>query len=160
MITDSIIAIVTEGNVGGTIEATITSREVIDHRQGNTVRGSQTGQLATSPCRNGGKGGLSHHRVAEVSGLDALVPARVLIMRCEHIPAAQARAFCSQLVTRCFCLGMWWRRAALTLNGKMDPPPIAEGTPSSPAYSATERRATHATVSIPVRSGESDPPCN
>ncbi len=50
---------VTEGNVGGTSEATITSRGFIDHRQGNTVRGSQTGQLAISPRRNGGKGVLS-----------------------------------------------------------------------------------------------------
>ena len=36
--------------------------------------------------------------------------------------ARRAASYAAQLVTRCCCLGMWWRRSACALNGKRGAP--------------------------------------
>src|SRR4051794_21695640 len=86
-------------------------------------------------------------RVVRGSALQAAIASGV--NQTVRLPRARRPAsYAAQLVTRCFCFGMWWRRAASALNGKRGAPAWWRGLapaspypkPPKPAIAATRRR--------------------
>src|SRR3954464_9822025 len=81
---------------------------------------------------------MQHSDAATASGVNQTV----------RLPRARRPAsYAAQLVTRCFCFGMWWRREAFALNGKRGAPAWWRGRapaspypkPPKPAIAATRR---------------------